>query len=195
MVWSVQDTLVKMTLVASCFLRWLPKKCLYRSLPLAVWRMGVVLQQPCLWVHVAPTVRILRLFNAYAVGTRFMATQESDIHENIKQHIVNSSERDTAHILRTFRNTSRVYKNSVAQEVLAKEAKRAEISEILPLVSGARGKTVYENGNPDAGIWTMGQTAGLINDLVRTIFILTHSSYHSRPVENSLHALSAMPSK
>ena len=134
-------------------------------------------------------------FNAYAVGTRFMATQESDIHENIKQHIVNSSERDTAHILRTFRNTSRVYKNSVAQEVLAKEAKRVEISEILPLVSGARGKTVYENGNPNAGIWTMGQTAGLINDLVRTIFILTHSSYHSRPVENSLHALSAMPSK
>ena len=99
------------------------------------------------------------------MGTRFMATRESDIHDKIKAHLVQSSERDTVHIMRSLRNTARVYKNKVALEVIEKEKQRAQFADIRPLVSGQRGKKVYENGEVDAGIWTAGQTAGLIHDI------------------------------
>ena len=64
-----------------------------------------------------------------------------------------------------MRNTARVYKNKVALEVIEKEKQRAQFADIRPLVSGQRGKKVYENGEVDAGIWTAGQTAGLIHDI------------------------------
>merc|ERR1711964_116395 len=99
------------------------------------------------------------------MGTRFMATRESDIHDKIKAHLVQSSERDTVHIMRSLRNTARVYKNKVALEVIEKEKQRAQFADIRPLVSGQRGKKVYEDGEVDAGIWTAGQTAGLIHDI------------------------------
>ena len=99
------------------------------------------------------------------MGTRFMATRESEIHDKIKAHLVQSSERDTVHIMRSLRNTARVYKNKVALEVIEKEKQRAQFADIRPLVSGQRGKKVYENGEVDAGIWTAGQTAGLIHDI------------------------------
>lgn len=104
------------------------------------------------------------------MGTRFMATKESEIHDKVKEKIVNSGERDTVHILRTLRNTTRVFKNSVAKEVVHLESKGAEFKDILPLVSGARGRTVYTLGDPEAGIWTAGQTVGLINDIVRIFY-------------------------
>ena len=99
------------------------------------------------------------------MGTRFMATKESDIHDKIKAHLVQSSERDTVHIMRSLRNTARVYKNKVALEVIEKEKQRAQFADIRPLVSGQRGKKVYEDGEVDAGIWTAGQTTGLIHDI------------------------------
>lgn len=101
------------------------------------------------------------------MGTRFMATKESEIHDKVKEKIVNSGERDTVHILRTLRNTTRVFKNNVAREVVRLEGKGAEFKDLQPLVSGARGRTVYTLGDPEAGIWTAGQTVGLIHDIVR----------------------------
>lgn len=99
------------------------------------------------------------------MGTRFMATQESEIHDNIKAQLVNASERETVHIMRTLRNTARVYKNDVALEVIEKEKQQAKFADIQPLVSGKRGQKVYETGDVHAGIWTAGQTAGLIHDI------------------------------
>ncbi|KAK0532229.1 hypothetical protein OC835_003396 [Tilletia horrida] len=101
------------------------------------------------------------------MGTRFMCTVESEIHERIKQKIVDSTERDTIHIFRSLRNTARVYKNSVAMEVVKLERRPggAEFKELQPLVSGARGRRVYTEGDPEAGIWTAGITIGLINDI------------------------------
>lgn len=64
-----------------------------------------------------------------------------------------------------MRNTARVYKNKVALEVVQKEAKGAKFAEIQPLVSGQRGKKVYEDGDIDAGIWTCGISVGLIHDI------------------------------
>ncbi|GAA5872308.1 hypothetical protein JCM3774_003340 [Rhodotorula dairenensis] len=100
-------------------------------------------------------------------GTVFMATKESYIHDNIKRKMVEADERSTTHIFRTLRNTARVFKNKVAEEVVAKERRPGgvEFPEIAPLVSGARGKTVYENGDPDAGVWSASGVLGLIDDV------------------------------
>ncbi|KAL4070055.1 hypothetical protein V8B97DRAFT_2024371 [Scleroderma yunnanense] len=102
-----------------------------------------------------------------AVRTRFMCTTESPIHQNIKDTIVKATEQDTIHIFRTLKNTARVFKNKVSTEVVALERRPggAEFSELRDLVSGARGKLVYENGDPDYGIWSAGITLGLIKDI------------------------------
>ncbi|PFH53969.1 hypothetical protein AMATHDRAFT_72989 [Amanita thiersii Skay4041] len=101
-----------------------------------------------------------------ALGTRFMCTVESPIHQNIKDKIIASTERDTIHIFRTLHNTARVYKNKVAMEVVEIERRPggAQFSDIQHLVSGARGRLVYEKGDPDYGIWSAGVAVGLIND-------------------------------
>ena len=101
------------------------------------------------------------------MGTRFMCTKEAEIHDNVKQHIVKSDERDTIHIFRTLRNTARVFKNAVAKEVVALERRPggAQFKDVQHLVSGQRGKKVYENGDIDAGIWSAGITVGLIHDI------------------------------
>uniref|UniRef100_A0A0K3C8U8 BY PROTMAP: gi/814543992/emb/CEQ38886.1/ SPOSA6832_00365 [Sporidiobolus salmonicolor] n=1 Tax=Rhodotorula toruloides TaxID=5286 RepID=A0A0K3C8U8_RHOTO len=100
-------------------------------------------------------------------GTVFMATKESYVHDNIKQAMVQADERSTTHIFRTLRNTARVFKNKVAEEVVAKERRPGgvEFPEIAPLVSGARGKKVYDNGDPDAGVWSASGVMGLIDDV------------------------------
>ena len=122
------------------------------------------------------------------LGTRFMCTVErqvyclydiesapypvsdikdSPIHQNIKEKIVQSTEQDTVHIFRTLRNTARVFKNKVSQEVVALERRPggAKFEDLRELVSGARGRVVYENGDPDYGIWSAGVTVGLIKDI------------------------------
>jgi len=100
------------------------------------------------------------------MGTRFMCTVESPIHQNIKDKIVSATERDTIHIFRTLHNTARVFKNKVAMEVVAIERRgNAKFEDIRDLVSGARGRLVYEQGDPDIGIWSAGVTVGLINDV------------------------------
>lgn len=100
------------------------------------------------------------------MGTRFMCTKESPIHENIKRQIVENDERATDLIFRTMKNTARVAKNAVSQEVVTIERKGgATIDDVRHLVAGARGKVVYENGDPDHGIWSAGMVQGLIHDI------------------------------
>ena len=90
----------------------------------------------------------------------------SPIHQNIKDKIVASSERDTVHVFRTLHNTARVFKNKVSMEVVSIEKKgNAKFEDVQHLVSGARGRQVYEKGDPDYGIWTAGIAMGLINDI------------------------------
>src|SRR5260370_42541675 len=86
------------------------------------------------------------------MGTRFCATVEAPIHDNIKQMIVNKSERDTHLIFRTLHNTGRVLKNTISDEVVAKERRqgRVEVAEIHPLVAGARGRQALESGGTEA---------------------------------------------
>ena len=99
------------------------------------------------------------------MGTRFMCTTESPIHQNIKQAIVDATERDTELIFRPLRNTARVARNSVSREVVEILNDGGQFDQVKDLVSGARGKTVYELGDPEAGVWSVGTCQGLIDDI------------------------------
>ena len=100
------------------------------------------------------------------MGTRFMATQEAPVHENVKQQMVKNDELTTDLIFRTLKNTARVARNTVSREVVSIEAKgNATIDDIAHLVSGQRGRVVLETGDMDYGIWSAGMVQGLIHDV------------------------------
>jgi nitronate monooxygenase len=103
--------------------------------------------------------------DAVNMGTRFLCTAESPIHEDVKAQIVANTERDTDLIFRTMRNTARVARNAVSEEVLAIEREGGDFAAVRELVAGARGRRVYEEGDPDLGIWSAGQVQGLIHDV------------------------------
>jgi nitronate monooxygenase len=99
------------------------------------------------------------------MGTRFMCTRESPIHQLIKERIVANDERETELIFRTMRNTARVAKNAISSRVVEMEKQGATFDQVRDLVAGARGKMVYATGNADEGIWSAGQAQGLIHDV------------------------------
>ena len=100
------------------------------------------------------------------MGTRFMATKEAPIHQKVKEAIVANDERGTNLIFRTMHNTARVAKNAVSDEVVAIERRgNAKFEDVKDLVAGTRGARVYDSGDTDAGIWSAGQTQGLIHDI------------------------------
>jgi NAD(P)H-dependent flavin oxidoreductase YrpB (nitropropane dioxygenase family) len=131
------------------------------------------------------------------MGTRFMCTVESPIHENIKQTIVNATEQDTVHIFRTLHNTARVFKNKVSTEVvrLEKRPGGAKFEEIRDLVSGQRGKVVYEIGDPDYGIWSMGLCAGLIKDIPTCEVLLKRMESQAEEIIDGLSRLKTVKAK
>ena len=101
------------------------------------------------------------------MGTRFMVTKEAPIHENVKQKMVDASELDTSLIYRSLRNTARVFKNSVAEQVVEIESQDGEtrFEDIQPLVQGVKGRGLFDSGDLDKGIWSAGMVVGLIDDV------------------------------
>jgi NADH:quinone reductase (non-electrogenic) len=100
------------------------------------------------------------------MGTRFVATKEAPVHENIKHAIVKGSERDTRLIMRSLKNSARVFANAIAAEVIEIEQRPgAAFEDIRPLVAGARGKAALESGELDGGVLWVGQVMGLIDDI------------------------------
>ncbi len=99
------------------------------------------------------------------MGTRFLATKEAPVHENIKNNLVNSSEKDTKLILRTLKNTARVLSNKTSSLVVDMEAEGKGIMELAPHLSGLKGKEALETGDLENAILTAGQVTGLINDI------------------------------
>jgi len=116
------------------------------------------------------------------MGTRFMCTVESPIHHKIKETIVERSELDTDLIFRQLRNTARVAKNAVSREVIEILDDGGQFEQVRDLVSGARGKTVYELGDPDAGIWSAGTVQGLIHDIPPAGQIVTRIVEEAREI-------------
>jgi nitronate monooxygenase len=100
------------------------------------------------------------------MGTRFMATKEAPIHQKVKEAIVSGDERSTDIIFRTLHNSARVARNAISQEVVAIEKRgNATFADVKDLVAGTRGGVVYDSGDTDYGIWSAGQTQGLIHDI------------------------------
>lgn len=100
------------------------------------------------------------------MGTRFMATAEAPIHDNVKQMLVGNDERQTRLIFRTLHNTARVGRNSVSDEVARLLSEPgATFNDVASLVRGVRGRQVLETGELDAGLVWAGQVQGLIHDV------------------------------
>lgn len=102
-----------------------------------------------------------------------MCTAESPIHQKVKQRVVEATELDTELIFRPLRNTARVASNPVSREVVDILAAGGQFSDVRDLVSGARGRTVYEVGDPDLGIWSAGLSQGLIDDIPTVADLIT----------------------
>lgn len=105
--------------------------------------------------------------SAVNMGTRFLCTKEAPVNNLVKEQITKANETDTQLILRAFRNTSRVYKNKVSIETarIEREIKDVQFEDVRELVAGKRGSTVYTTGDVEAGVWSVGQCAGVITDI------------------------------
>ena len=101
------------------------------------------------------------------MGTRFIATQEAPVHQNVKQTILAASELDTRLVMRSLRNTERVLNNAAVERLLEKErtlGAALQFSDIMAEVAGVYPK-VMQDGAMDAGAWSCGMVAGLIHDI------------------------------
>ena len=101
------------------------------------------------------------------MGTRFIATEEAPVHENVKRAIVAASELDTRLIMRPLRNTERVLHNAAVERLLEKERELGEklsFEDILPEVAGVY-PSIMQEGDMDRGAWSCGMVAGLVNDI------------------------------
>ena len=101
------------------------------------------------------------------MGTRFIATQEAPVHDNVKQAILAASELDTRLVMRPLRNTERVLNNAGVERLLAKEkalGDQISFADIIDEVGGVYPK-VMKHGEMDAGAWSCGMVAGLIHDI------------------------------
>ena len=101
------------------------------------------------------------------MGTRFIATKEAPVHDNVKQAIVNASELDTRLIMRGLRNTERVLNNSGVERLMEKEKAMGDalkFEDIIGEVAGIYPKVMID-GDVEAGAWSCGMVAGLIHDV------------------------------
>jgi NAD(P)H-dependent flavin oxidoreductase YrpB (nitropropane dioxygenase family) len=101
------------------------------------------------------------------MGTRFIATKEAPVHDNVKQAIVAASELDTRLVMRPLRNTERVLRNAAVDVLLQKERElgaNLKFEDIIEQVAGVYPKIMLE-GTMDAGAWSCGMVAGLIHDV------------------------------
>lgn len=99
------------------------------------------------------------------MGTRFTATVEAPIHQAFKDAMVAGDERSTDLIFRTYRNTARVAKNGISQQVVAAEKEGKPFTEVADLVKGVRGREGLQSGDTEHGIWSAGMIQGLIHDI------------------------------
>lgn len=105
--------------------------------------------------------------SAINMGTRFVATTEAPVHENVKRQIVANDERSTQIVFREFHNSARVARNSVSEKIAEiSQREGASFEDIAHLASGVRGREqVLKNGHMEGGMWWAGQSQGLIHEV------------------------------
>ena len=100
------------------------------------------------------------------MGTRFCATVEAPVHDNVKQAYIANDERGTFLIFRKFRNTARVGRSAVSEEVVRRlNVPESTFEDVAELVGGAKGRLLLESGDMAAGVFWAGQVQGLIHDI------------------------------
>ena len=103
---------------------------------------------------------------AIVMGTRFMATKEAGVHQNVKDKMKEADELSTNLMFRTMHNTARVFKNSVSNEVVEIESTgEATFEDVKDLVAGLRGRVVFEEGDLEHGIWSAGISVARVKDI------------------------------
>ncbi|KQC11733.1 MAG: 2-nitropropane dioxygenase [Smithella sp. SDB] len=102
---------------------------------------------------------------AVIMGTRLLTTKEAPLHDNLKNALINASELDTMLIMRSLGATHRVWINKAAQRCLELENNNGDIVEVFDIVSGARARIMYHDGDLSAGIISCGQDVGLCHDI------------------------------
>ena len=99
------------------------------------------------------------------MATRFVATKECEVHDNIKQELIRRQENETTLICKSIGLQGRAIKNKLTEDVLAIEAQHGGLEKLIPLMSGKRVKEAWETGNVDIAPMMMGQSVGLVKDV------------------------------
>ncbi len=102
---------------------------------------------------------------AVMMATRFVATKECEVHDNIKHELIKRQENETTLICKSVGLQGRAIKNKVVEDVLAVEARGGGLGELIPLIGGKRVKEAWETGNVDLAPMMMGQSVGLVKDI------------------------------
>jgi NAD(P)H-dependent flavin oxidoreductase YrpB (nitropropane dioxygenase family) len=99
------------------------------------------------------------------MATRFVATKECEVHDNIKQELIRRQEYETALICKSIGLQGRAIRNKVVEEVLSLEEKGCGLEELIPLISGERVREAWATGDVDRAPMMMGQSVGLVKDI------------------------------
>jgi nitronate monooxygenase len=126
---------------------------------------------------------------AVLMGTAFMMTTESQIHQNIKDRLLETKETDTALLLTTIMNPVRCIKNKLADECLAIEAQGADFEQIINTVAGGKGQVAYDSGDPDGAPIACGQIAGCIDEIKSVRQVIDDILTEADQLMNRLNAL------
>ena len=102
---------------------------------------------------------------AVMMATRFVATQECEVHDNIKQELIRRQEYETALICKSIGLQGRAIKNKIVEQVLAVEEKGGGLEQLIPLISGERVQRAWEFGDVDSAPMMMGQSVGFVKDV------------------------------
>ena len=130
------------------------------------------------------------------MGTRFIATKEAPVHENVKRRLVEADELQTRLVMRPLKNTERVLNNAAVEEVLRIEGEKGSsvtIDDIRHLVAGQMGRQVLQDGDLDAGVWSCGMVAGLIHDIPTCKELVDRIMAEARAIIRRLEGLVADP--
>ena len=122
------------------------------------------------------------------MGTRFMASQECLAHSNIKEWLVRATEKDTLMINRSFNNPERVLKTVLSLKILEMEEKGATLEELLPMITGLRGKQALDEGDINKGVIACGQIVGLIHDAPSVREIIENILSEAKAVKQRLQS-------
>ncbi len=123
------------------------------------------------------------------MGTRFLLSQECYAHPKVKEWYLQLRENDTMLIQRSIKNTSRVVKTEYAQKILELEKQGIALEELLPLLSGQKGRRAMDTGDVSEGTLSCGQVVGLINDIPGAKEIVDRIITEAKPIMQRLQTM------